>query len=197
VNPFKRFSILKRAHRTEFFESASDHAEFQEKLANLVKRGVVEVVSVNKKHRSSLDEEAWFRDKRTGIIYRYTPPDWPSPGYWGPVEDPGTPSFFESLFDDLYPTREQYEALVAALDRAWQAREVEVAEPAEQSELVQVFFHHPVNDETYRLILVNPYQKGGSWMKAYLSRKEGTWPGKLVVGAPPWRRPVAPGGAPK
>jgi len=190
----QRFTIFKRLHRKEQFESPDDHADFQEKLANLIKRGIVEVVPVNKKHRSSLAEEVWFRDKRTGAIYRYIPPDWPSAGHWGVVENPEVPSFFESLFGDLYPSRAQYDELVAALDRAWNAREIEIAEPTEQGELVQVFFHHTINDETYRLILANPHQKGGSWMKAYLSQKEGTWPGKLVVGPPPWRRPAKQGG---
>jgi hypothetical protein len=184
-------------HRKDHFESASDHDEFQEKLATLVKRGIVEVTGVNKKHRSSLDEEAWFRDKRTGIIYRYTPPDWPSAGHWGPVEDPDTPSYFESFCDELYPTREQYDRLVAALDDAWRRGEIEHGQLPEQFELEYCYFHHPKTDETFNLILVNPYQKGGSWMKVYHSHKNGTWPGLMLIGPPPWRRPVAPVGAPK
>ena len=191
MNPFKRFSILRRVHRKDHFESASDHDEFQEKLANLVKRGIVEVTGVNKKHRSSRDEEAWFRDKRTGAIYRYTPPDWPSAGHWGPVENPDTPSFFESLCEELYPTREQYDQLVAALDRAWTAGEIESGQHPEKSGLPDAFFHHPKTDETYHLILVNPYQKGGSWMKVYHSQKDGTWPGVIVIGPPPWRLPAS------
>jgi hypothetical protein len=186
---FKRFTILKRLHRKEHFESADDHAEFQAKLAHLLARGIVEPVPVNKKHRSSLDEEAWFRDKRTGAIYRYTPPDWPSSGHWGPVEHPEVSSFFESLFDDLYPTREQYDQLVAALDQAWQHGEIECGIPEDPGELAHVFVHHPRTDETYQLVLVNPYQKGGSWMKSYMSREKGNWPGKLVIGPPPWPRP--------
>jgi hypothetical protein len=185
----QRFSILRRLHRRPQFASPDEHDEFRAKLTHVLQQGIVEVVPVNKKHHSSLlEEEAWIRDRRTGIVYSYIAPDWPSVGHWAPVERPEVPSFFESIFDDLYPTRAQYELIVSALDRAWQAGEIVAAQPAEQGELVQVFFHHPVNDETYRLILANEYQPGGSWMKAYLAVKDGTWPGELVVGPPPWRR---------
>jgi hypothetical protein len=190
VSPIKRFTILKRVHRQEQFESPDDHAEFQAKLAQLLAKGIVEAVAVNKKHRSNLDEEAWFRDRRTGAVYRYIPPEWPSVGHWGPVENPEVPSFFESLCDHIYPSREQYDQLVVALDEAWQRGEVEIGEPKDPGEFPHVFVHHARTDETYRLVLVNPYQKGGSWMKAYLSRQEGTWPGQLVIGSPPWRRPT-------
>jgi hypothetical protein len=191
MSPLKRFSILRRVHRGKGFETESEHDDFKEKLAALVQKGIVENVPVNTKHESSLDEEAWFRDKRTGIVYRYIPPDRPSIGFWGPVDDPGTPSFFETLMRKIYPTRAEYDQLVAALDQAWRAKQIVAAQPAEQGELVQVFFHNPAQDETYQLILANPYQKGGSWMKVYHSEKDGSWPGELIIGPPPWYRPKA------
>lgn len=189
-----RYTVLRRVHRGEQFASPDDHREFQARLAALVERGVVVNVPVGK-HHSSLDEEAWFRDTRTGAVYRYVPPDWPSTGRWAPVDAPEVPSRFESMCPDLYPTREQYDALVRALDEAWARGEIVAAEHPEASELPDVFFHHPASDETYHLILANPYQKGGSWMKTFHGEKDGTWPGPLVVGPPPWRRP-RPGGRP-
>lgn len=184
---WKWFTVLKRLHRSEVFRDFDDHKEFQEKLAAMVKRGIVEPLSP-RKHLSSLDEEVWFRDKLTGVVYRYVPPDWPSPGYWGPVEHPGEPSYFESLCADLYPTRAQYDALVRKLDEAWDKGEIECGQHPVRSELEDAFFHHPKSDETYHLILANPYQPGGSWMKVYHSRKKGTWPGEIILGPPPWRR---------
>jgi hypothetical protein len=185
----KRFSVLARLHRDEEFASASDVDEFEAKLGALVKRGVVTVVPTLK-HLSSIDEEAWFRDTRTGLVYRYIKPDWPSRGFWGLVEEPGEPSYFESLCADLYPTRAQYDELVKKLDVAWAAGQIECALPLEKDEVEDAFFHHPPTDETYDLTLVNPWQKGGCWMKVYFSRKSGTWPGTSnVIGPPPWRRP--------
>lgn len=191
----RRFSVLRRIHRGETIASPEDNDELRARLRRLVDRGVVEVVTVGK-HRSSLDEEAWFRDRRTGAVYRYVPPDWPSSGHWGPVEEPGAPSFFEAMCPDLYPTRAQYDALVAALDAAWARGEIEAAEHPEPGELANVFFHHRKSDESYHLILVNPYQQGGSWMKTFHSHKNGSWPGQLIVRPPPWRRgePGAPTG---
>ena len=195
----KRYTILARLHRGEEFNSADEVQEFEDKLEDLVKRGYVEVVPVVK-HRSSLDEEAWFKDKRSGIIYRYVKPDFPSRGHWGPVEDPQTPSFFEAMCNEPYPSEEQYRELVRKLDAAWAAKEIECALLKERYELEEVFFHHPASDETYDLTLANPYQKGGAWMKVFFSEKNGNWPDqeKMVVGPPPWRRspsdPRSPGG---
>ncbi len=199
MSPKKPYTILARLHRGEEFESADEVHEFEDKLADLVRRAIIEVVPVVK-HRSSLDEEAWFRDPRSGLVYRYVPPDFPSRGHWGPVEDPKTPSYFESLCADPYPTEDQYRELVRRLDAAWAAKEIECAQLKERYELEDVFFYHPPTDEAYDLTLANLYQKGGCWMKVFYSRKNGNWPDeKMIVGPPPWRRdpthPRAPGGA--
>ena len=185
----KRYTILARLHRGEEFNTIDEVHDFEAKLKDLVERGYIEVIPVNRKHRSSIDEEAWFRDKRSGLVYRYVKPDFPSRGHWGPVEDPGTPSFFEAMCPDLYPSVEQYRELVRQLDAAWAAKQIECATLKQRYELEEVFFHHPATDETYDLTLANPYQKGGSWMKVFFSEKAGNWPDEtMVVGPPPWRR---------
>jgi hypothetical protein len=187
----KRYTILARLNRRGEFADADEVRDFETRLWTLVQRGIVESIPVGK-HRSSLDPEAWFRDRRTGHVYRYVKPDFPSRGHWGEVLEPGTPSFFESLCAELYPTQEQYRQLVRDLDRAWAAGQIECAMPREAAELVDVFFLHPASDESYDLTLANPYQKGGCWMKTFFSRKAGSWPGDLILGPPPWRQAEQP-----
>jgi hypothetical protein len=197
VTERKRYTILARVHRGEEFESADEVAEAEAKMARLVELGIIEVVPVVK-HRSSMSigEEAWFRDKRTGHVYRYVKPDFPSRGHWGPVEDPATPSVFESMCPDVYPTLEQYRALVGKLDAAWAAGEIECGQfelkKRLELELEDVFFYHPPSDESYDLTLANAYQPGGCWMKTFFSKKAGNWPGEFVLGEPPWRRDREP-----
>jgi hypothetical protein len=181
----KRYTILQRLHRSEEFESLDDRKEFEAKLGDLVKKGIIEVVPTVK-HRSSMSDEAWFRDKRNGIVYSYTPPDFPSRGHWGPVEKPEQPSYFESLCGDIYPTKKQYDELVKTLDAAWRTKEVEHGLKPKKYELVTTYWYHPGTDEAYSLILANPYQAGGCWMRMHRSKKEGTWPGDIVVQPPPW-----------
>jgi hypothetical protein len=132
-------------------------------------------------------------------------PDFPSRGHWGPVEAPETPSFFEAMCPNPYPTEAQYHELVRRLDEAWAAKQIECALLKERYELVDVFFHHPPSDETYDLTLANPYQKGGAWMKVFFSKQAGNWPDpeKMVLSPPPWRlapddprNPYRPGAAP-
>jgi hypothetical protein len=176
-------SRLSRLHRAADFDSADDVRRFEARLATLVERGKL-AVEPARKHRSSLAAEVWFRDTRDGTVFRYVAPDWPSRGHWGPVDAPDTPSFFEALCPDLYPTRPQHAALVRALDAAWVAGTVACATYTTPSELEDVFVHHVASGETYDLTLANPYQKGGCWMKVHF-----TWPPpETVVGAPPWRR---------
>jgi hypothetical protein len=182
----KRYSILARLHRADGFDDAGEVLAFETRLWALVQREIVESVPVGRP-RSSLDPEAWFRDRRSGHVYRYVKPDFPSRGHFGPVEAPATPSRLASLCAEPYPSVAQYRELVRRLDAAYAAGELECAVPREPAELVDVLFLDPASDEAYDLTLANPYQPGGCWTKTFFSRRAGSWPGDLILGPPPWR----------
>jgi len=190
VNLRKRFSILKRIHRSEEIETSAAYEEVHARLRNLLDRGIIEAINP-KKHYSSMSEEIWFRDKRSGVVYRLVPPDFPSVGVWAEVEEPDQPSFFETLHDDIYfQSRQQFDDVVRRLDDAWSRGEIEHGlKPSVRAPYVGSCFYHPVSDEAYCLTFKpSAPDPSPDWMKLHRSKKNGTWPGDIVLSPPPWRR---------
>jgi len=189
MNIRKRFSILKRIHRAEQIETSADYEAIGAKLKDLVDRGIIEALHA-KKHYSSMSGEIWFRDKRRGVVYRLVPPDFPSVGRWAEVENPDQPSFFENLHDDIYfQSRQQFDDLVRKLDEAWSRGEIEHGlDPSFRAPCVGSCFYHPASDEAYGLIFEpRALDPSAAWMKLHKSKKNGTWPGDIVLSPPPWR----------
>lgn len=184
---FKRFSVLGRLHRGDTFSSLEEKLEFERRLADLLARGRVERVPVGQM-LSYANPEEWYRDRRTGAVYRYVPPDPPFRGYFGPVRDPDRRSYFESLCAGEYPTREEYEALKRRLDMAIDAGEVECALPVGEGVPGRAVFLHRKTGETFGL--TPPLRELGDramWVK-YHYYEPNRWPGQAVPGPPPWRR---------
>jgi hypothetical protein len=74
-------------HGKRSFDSQREYAELQRMLAEAISRGYVEQVPVMKPSRLS-PLETWYRDRKTGEIYRLYPPDPDSPdrGWWDRVD---------------------------------------------------------------------------------------------------------------
>lgn len=184
---FARKSILAKLHSGEEFASLEDVQLFQARLAAELEQGTVERIPVGKMLSHTTPEE-WYREKETGVVYRYVPPEFPLKGHWGRVEKPEERSYFEQLCATDAPSKEDYPRLVAELEQRWRKGEVERApSPTAKVEGVMLYHHRP-SDETFELF--PPLRATGRavWQKVFRSNADGTWPGKLKLDVPPARR---------
>jgi hypothetical protein len=180
-------SILSKLHPGKEFESLEALQAFQVRLAAELEKGTVERIPVGKLLSHSMPEE-WYREKDTGTVFRYIPPEFPLKGHWAKVEAPEERSFFEQLYPGDAPKPQEHEALVARLDELWRRGQVERAPDTDTPIQGVVLYHHPATDETFELIPPGAFTKNGSWRKIYRSQKKGNWPGELKKDIPPARR---------
>lgn len=179
-------SILSKLHSGKEFDSLDEHQEFQRRLAAELEKGTVERISVGKLFSYTTPEE-WYREKESGIVYRYIPPEFPLKGMWARVENPEERSYFEQLCATDRPTKEQYALLAAELEKRWRQGTIERA-PSTSSKIPGTWvYHHPPSDETFELFPPLASTGWGMWRKVFRSEKEGSWPGELKKDIPPAR----------
>lgn len=180
-------SILSRLHSGKEFGALEEVQEFQLRLAAELEKGTVERIPVGKMLSHTTPEE-WYREKETGTVYRYVPPEFPLKGHWAKVEDPGERSYFEALCATDRPSKEQYAKLAAELEKRWLAGEVERARSVNSKIEGTWVYHHPASDETFELYPPLPSTGWAMWRKVFRSKKDGTWPDELKKDIPPVRR---------
>jgi hypothetical protein len=180
-------SILSKLHSSKEFGTFDEVQEFQQRLAAELEKGSVERIPVGKMFSHTTPEE-WYREKETGIVYRYIPPEFPLKGLWERVEKLEERSFFEQLYPGDAPKPEEYKALQLKLEELWLRGEVERARDVDTPIEGVMLYHHPKTDETFELIPPGAFTKDGTWRKIFRSQKEGSWPGELKKDIPPARR---------
>ncbi|MFL5344927.1 MAG: hypothetical protein ACJ8AT_09035 [Hyalangium sp.] len=180
-------SILAKLHSGKQFESLDEHQEFQLRLAAELEKGSVERIPVGKLF-SYVTPEEWYREKDSGIVYRYIPPEFPLKGHWLRVKDPEERSYFGQLHHGDRPTPEEYTALSAKLEELWLRGEVERAPDVDTPVKGVLIYHHPPSDETFELQPPDRATKCGTWRKIFRSHQDGSWPGELKRDIPPARR---------
>jgi hypothetical protein len=79
-------NIFSKIHNKSFFNSYDEILEFEKNLHDCIeKRSIIEV-PVNSKHKKiGEEEERWFYDEATQILYKYIPPNFPAKGVWAKV----------------------------------------------------------------------------------------------------------------
>jgi hypothetical protein len=180
-------SILSRLHSGKEFGALDELQAFQQKLAAVLENGTVERIPVGKLFSHTMPEE-WYREKETGTVYRYIPPEFPLKGLWARVENPEERSYFEQLCGTDRPTPQQYAQLAVELEKRWSQGELERA-PSTSSKIPGTWvYHHPPSDETFELFPPLPSTGRALWRKIFRSEKEGSWPGELKKDVPPARR---------
>ncbi|WP_224242010.1 hypothetical protein [Hyalangium gracile] len=181
-----RRSILSKLHPGQEFGSLEELLLFQQRLAAELEKGAVERIPVGKLYSHTTPEE-WYREKDSGTVYRYIPPEFPLKGRWAHVEDPEERSYFEQLCGTDRPTKEQYASLAAELEKRWRQGEVERA-PSTSSKIAGTWvYHHAPSDETFELFPPLPSTGWAMWRKVFRSEKAGSWPGELKRDVPPAR----------
>jgi hypothetical protein len=180
-------SVFTKMHSGKNFESIEDVQRFEKRLATELEKGTVERIPVGQL-LSHVTPEEWYRERKTGIVYRYSPPEFPLKGRWEHVEDPEARSFFEQLYPGDAPTPEEYSVLVRELEALWRRGEVERAPDVNTPLKGVVLYHHPATDETFELTPPGELEENAMWIKIFRSRKDGSWPGKLKLDMPPARR---------
>jgi hypothetical protein len=180
-------SLLSKLHSGKEFGSAEDVQRFERRLTEELERGTIERIPVGQLLSHATPEE-WYREKQTGIVYRYVPPEFPLKGHWQRVEEPERRSFFEQLYPGEAPTAEEYAELVQRLEERWRRGEVERAAATNTRVAGVMLYHHPATDETFELTPPGAVTERAGWIKVFRSRKEGSWPGKLRLEVPPNRR---------
>jgi hypothetical protein len=182
-------SVLSQLHSGKDFESLEDVQHFQRRLAAELGTGAIERIPVGRLLSHTMPEE-WYRETRTGIVFRYIPPEFPLRGRWERVENPEERSYFEQICVTDQPTPEEYARLVDELEQRWQQGEIERA-PNTRAKIAGTFlYHHPPSDETFELY--PPLQSTGRaiWQKVFRSHVSGSWPGKLKLDVSPARRGI-------
>jgi hypothetical protein len=180
-------SILSKLHSGKQFDALEEVQEFQLRLAAELEKGTVERIPVGKMLSHSNPEE-WYREKDSGVVYRYIPPEFPLKGHWAKVEKPEERSFFEQLYPGDAPKPEEHAVLVRTLDELWLRGEVERARDVDTPLEGVMLYHHPASDETFELTPPGAFTKDAMWRKIFRSEKEGSWPGELKKDVPPARR---------
>lgn len=184
---FPKRSILSKLHPGKDFSALDEVHEFERRLAAELEKGAVERIPVGKMFSHTTPEE-WYREKGTGVVYRYIPPEFPLKGMWARVEKPEERSFFEQLYPGDAPTPEEYPALARTLEELWLRGEVERAKDTDSPIEGVLIYHHPKTDETFELMPPASFMKDGVWRKIFRSQKDGSWPGELKKDIPPARR---------
>lgn len=164
------------------FNSADEARELEAALQREEAAGTIERIPVGQVMGGGAEE--WYREKKSGLVYRLVVPDFPSKGYWGRVEAPEARSFFCSLCPRERLSPDEYAALVRALDALWREGSIQRARNL-NSRIADVFlFHHPPTDETFML---TPPRKElndhAEWQRWYFN--VGRWPGGRTVEIPP------------
>jgi hypothetical protein len=178
--------ILSKVHSGKEFESFEELQLFQQRLAAELEKGTVERIPVGKLHSYTTPEE-WYREKETGTVFRYIPPEFPLKGMWAHVEDPEERSYFEQLCPTDRPTKEQYTRLAAELEKRWLQGEIERA-PSKSSKIAGTWvYHHAPSDETFELYPPLASTGWAMWRKVFRTEKAGSWPGELMKDIPPAR----------
>lgn len=184
---FPKRSILAKLHSGKEFGSLDEVQEFQQRLAAELERGTVERIPVGKLYSHTTPEE-WYREKETGVVYRYIPPEFPLKGMWARVENPEERSYFEQLCATDRPNPAEYAQLAAELQRRWLQGEIERAPNTNSKIEGSWVYHHPPSDETFELFPPLAVTGWGMWRKVFRSEKTGSWPGELKKDIPPARR---------
>ncbi|HVG63073.1 MAG TPA: hypothetical protein VNA24_31205 [Hyalangium sp.] len=177
-------SILSKLHSGKEFSSLEDVQAFEQRLAAELEKGSVERIPVGKMFSHTTPEE-WYREKDTGIVYRYIPPEFPLKGMWARVEDPEERSYFEQLCATDRPSKEEYTRLSVELEKRWRKGEIERAYNTHSKIEGSWVYHHPPSDETFELFPPLPSTGWGMWRKVFRSQKRGSWPGDLKKDIPP------------
>jgi hypothetical protein len=187
VGLLPRRSILSKLHSGEQFESFDEVQEFQQRLTLELEKGTIERIPVGKLFSYATPEE-WYREKDSGVVYRYIPPEFPLKGHWLRVKNPEERSFFAQLHPGDEPTPEEYPSLVSKLEELWLRGEVERAPFLNTPVKGVMLYHHPPSDETFELTPPTPSTGRATWRKIFRSHQDGSWPGKLKKDIPPARR---------
>lgn len=180
-------SILSKLHSGKEFSSFEEVQAFEQQLATELEKGSVERIPVGKMFSHTTPEE-WYREKNTGVVYRYIPPEFPLKGMWARVEKPEERSYFEQLCETDRPSKEEYSRLSAELEKRWRLGEIERAYNTLSNIEGVWIYHHPPSDETFELYPPLPSTGWGMWRKIFRSQKRGSWPGELKKDIPPARR---------
>jgi hypothetical protein len=187
VGLFSKRSILPKLHSGKEFSAFDEVQEFQQRLGAELEKGTVERIPVGRLFSHTTPEE-WYREKDTGIVYRYIPPEFPLRGMWARVENPEERSYFEQLCETDRPTSEQHARLSAELEKRWRLGEIERARNTNSPLEGAWVYHHPPSDETFELYAPLPATGQGKWRKVFRSQQRGSWPGELKKDIPPARR---------
>ena len=75
--------IFKKIHAVRVVHPGSDHNELLRRLSEAIAGGYVEQIAVMKADPHA-PNRSWYRDKKTGQIYSFDPPD-QLPGWWTEV----------------------------------------------------------------------------------------------------------------
>ena len=177
-------AVLGSLHAGEEFDSREDVQRFEHALAVELEKGTIERIPVGRLLSHSAPEE-WYREKASGVVYRYVPPEFPLKGHWARVEEPGARSFFEQLCATDAPSDEEYAGLVRALEALWRRGEVERVRDAGTRIQGVTLYHHRPTDETFELMPPGAFTARASWRKVFRSHADGSWPGKLQLDVPP------------
>ncbi len=73
-------------------DTAADADYLERTLLELRRGGLIEEVPVDPASAHPLQEEHWYREVGTQVIYRFVPPNFPARGHWGRLsqqEPPG------------------------------------------------------------------------------------------------------------
>ena len=165
-------SILSKLHPREQFDSLEEVQEFERRLTLEIDRGTVERIPVGKLFSYATPEE-WYREKDSGVVYRYVPPEFPLKGHWLRVKNPEERSFFAQLYHGDAPTPEEYAALAAQLEDLWLRGEVERAPFLKTPIKGVMIYHHPPSDETFELTPPTPSTNRATWRRSSAPRKMG------------------------
>ena len=76
--------VLAQLHQKKRFDSYFESEQLEQAIAELIKIGEIIEILVDTPE-SPLLEEHWYRDQKTGGVYRYCPPEFPARGVWEEV----------------------------------------------------------------------------------------------------------------
>jgi hypothetical protein len=76
--------VLAVIHRKKRFDSYAESEQLEQEIESLIKAGEVEEIPVDTPEHPLL-EEHWYREIKTGVVYRYCPPEFPARGVWEEV----------------------------------------------------------------------------------------------------------------